>query len=205
MNKDSRTKNSALRNIVAIGASTGGPKSLQKVIPLIPRNIPAAFLITQHMPPGFTGSLAERLNSMSRLTVKEAVDREIIMPGCVYIAPGGDYHLGVKNHKDGSLRIKLLHSSPVNGHRPSVDVMLESLSQTGHKGIIVVIMTGMGRDGSDGIKKIKKNNNGYIIAQEESSCVVYGMPKMAIETGLVDVIVPLENIADKILKIVGVK
>jgi two-component system chemotaxis response regulator CheB len=156
------------------------------------------------MPSGFTGSLAERLNSMSQLEVKEAVNGEIIMPGCAYIAPG-DYHLGVKNCKDGSLKIKLLRSSPVNGHRPSVDVMLESISQTGRKGIIAVIMTGMGKDGSEGIKKIKKNNNGYIIAQDESSCVVYGMPKAAIETGLVDMVVQLENIADAILKIMGVK
>jgi len=197
-------KSGSVLNIIAVGTSTGGPRSLQDVIPLIPGNVPAAFLITQHMPPGFTRSLAERLDNLSQLTVKEAEDNEIVRAGYAYVAPG-DYHLTVDNSEDGTLRIKLTQSPPVRGHRPSVDVMLESLSGTGLKDITVVIMTGMGRDGSEGIMRIKNKNKGYIIAQDEKSCVVYGMPRAAIETGTVDRVVPLKDIAKEITRIVGVQ
>jgi two-component system chemotaxis response regulator CheB len=196
------TKSSNLKNIVAIGTSTGGPKALQSVIPLIPGDAPAAYLVVQHMPPGFTKSLAERLNSMSEVTVKEAEDGEIIKPGTVYIAPG-DYHMLTERIQSGDIRIKLTQTPPVGGHRPAVNVMMESLSETGLKNIVGVIMTGMGGDGSEGIKKLKSKNEAYTIAQDEKSCVVYGMPKVALMTGAVDIVVPLKDITGEIMKFIG--
>ena len=202
--KNEVKKSSTIKKIVAIGTSTGGPKALQAVIPLIPGDIPAAFLVVQHMPPGFTRSLADRLNGMSEVTVKEAEDNEIISAGCVYIAPG-DYHMRVERYEQGgNLKIKLTREPPLGGHRPAVNVMMESLSDTGFTNIIGVIMTGMGGDGSEGIKKLKEKNNAFIIAQDEKSCVVYGMPKVAVQTGVVDTIVPLKEITKEIVKILGV-
>jgi two-component system, chemotaxis family, protein-glutamate methylesterase/glutaminase len=191
------------RYIVAIGTSTGGPKALQSVIPLIPGNVPAAFLVVQHMPPGFTKSLADRLNGMSEVTVKEAEDGETVKDGYVYVAPG-DYHMLVEK-SEGSLKIRLSQSPPAGGHRPAVNVMMESLSNTGLKNIIGVIMTGMGGDGSEGIKLLKTINQAYNIAQDEKTCVVYGMPKVAVQTGAVDAVVPLHEITGQIMKIVGVQ
>ena len=195
-------KSSNIKNIVAIGTSTGGPKALQDVIPLIPGDVPAAFLVVQHMPPGFTRSLAERLNSMSEVTVKEAENGEAIQPGYVYIA-SGDYHMTVERLVSGNLKIKLNQNPAVGGHRPDVNTMMESLSNTGLENIIGVIMTGMGGDGSEGVKKLKTINKGYIIAQDEKSCVVYGMPKVAVQTGTVDAVVPLKDITKEIMKIIG--
>lgn len=192
-----------IKNIVAIGTSTGGPKALQDVIPLIPADVEAAFVVVQHMPPGFTKSLAERLDSMSSVKVKEAKDNEVLKNAHVYIAPG-DYHMLVEKCVDGLLRIKLSKDPPVAGHRPSVDVMMGSVSKTNLKNIVAVIMTGMGGDGSEGIKKLKSINNAHIIAQDESTCVVFGMPRVAILTGAVDVVVPLKEITSEIMKIVGV-
>ena len=195
-------KSSTLKTIVAIGTSTGGPKALQEVIPFIPGDVPAAVLIVQHMPPGFTKSLAERLNSISDLTVKEAENGDIIQPGFAYIAPG-DYHLTVKN-EEGILKTVLTKDPQVGGHRPAVNVMMNSLSETGFSHIVGVIMTGMGSDGSEGITNIKKRNNGIIISQDEKSCVVYGMPRAAVITGAVDAVVPLKKIADEIIRNLGV-
>lgn len=201
--KSSVEKSRNIKYIVAIGTSTGGPKALQDVIPCIPGNVPAAFLVVQHMPPGFTKSLAERLNSISEVTVKEAEDFDEVKPGYVYIAPG-DYHMLVEKCSNNDLKIRLSHEQQVSGHRPSVNVMMESLSKTCLTNVIGVIMTGMGGDGSEGIKKLKINNKGYIIAQDEKSCVVYGMPKVAVQTGMVDAVVPLKEITNEIMKIVGV-
>ncbi|NLY42481.1 MAG: chemotaxis response regulator protein-glutamate methylesterase [Clostridiaceae bacterium] len=198
--------NSSLKNIVAIGTSTGGPRALQQVIPLIPGNIPAAFTVVQHMPPGFTKSLAARLDGMSELSVKEAEEGDVLQAGNVYIAPG-DYHLKV--HKDNLSDRLVIHldksdSNDAGRHRPSVNVMMNSLSDTGLKNIIGVIMTGMGNDGCEGLKKLKEKNNAYIIAQSKESCVVYGMPKAAVSAGIVDRIVPLDEISNVITKMVGV-
>ncbi|MFZ5987419.1 MAG: protein-glutamate methylesterase/protein-glutamine glutaminase [Bacillota bacterium] len=193
-----------IKNIVAIGTSTGGPKALQDVIPMIPQDVEAAFLVVQHMPPGFTKSLAERLDSMSSVKVKEAENDEVVRNAHVYIAPG-DYHMTVEKCCSNTLRIKLTKDPPVGGHRPSVDVMMESLSATGLRNVVGVIMTGMGGDGSEGVKKLKSINNAHIIAQDESSCVVFGMPRVAIMSGAVDVVVPLKEITNEIMKIVGVR
>jgi Chemotaxis response regulator containing a CheY-like receiver domain and a methylesterase domain len=196
-------KSTALKTIVAIGTSTGGPKALQEVIPFIPGNVPAAILVVQHMPPGFTRSLADRLNAISSLTVKEAEDNDKIIPGQVYIAPG-DYHMLAVKATDGTMRITLNKSPAVGGHRPAVNVMMNSLAETRYSSVVGVIMTGMGSDGSEGIVNIKKYNKGVIISQDEKSCVVYGMPRAAAHTGMVDIVVPLKNIADEIVKNLGV-
>ncbi len=193
-----------LKYIIAIGTSTGGPKALQSVIPFLPGDIPAAVLIVQHMPPGFTTSLAERLDSKSDLVVREARQGEKILAGHVYVAPG-DSHMKVEAASNGDILISLDKSPPVGGHRPSVDVMMNSLSATGLKNIIGVIMTGMGADGSVGIKKLKEVNKSYIIAQDEESSVVYGMPKMALQTGAVDKVVSLDKISEEIIQYLGVR
>lgn len=195
-------KNTQIRKYVAIGTSTGGPRALQDVIPKIPGDIPAAFLIVQHMPAGFTRSLAERLNNLSELTVKEAEHGEDVKAGHAYIAPG-DFHMLVEGYGGDKLKICLSKEPPVGGHRPSVNVMMNSLSDTGYKNVMGVIMTGMGGDGSEGIKKLKKINEGSIIAQDEKSCVVYGMPRVAVQTGVVDTVVPLKDISSEIIKLVG--
>ena len=196
-------RNSMLETIVAIGTSTGGPKALQEVIPYIPGDVPAALLVVQHMPPGFTKSLADRLNTLSSLLVKEAEDGEKIQPGYVYIAPG-DYHMLLNKSKDDVLRIRLTKDPAVGGHRPAVNTMMNSVAESGFQNVIGVIMTGMGSDGSEGIANIKKQNQGIIISQDEKSCVVYGMPKAAVKTGVVDEVVPLKQIADVIVKNLGV-
>lgn len=190
---------------IAIGSSTGGPKALQQVIPLLPKNLPASVFIVQHMPPGFTKSLAERLDSKSGMTVKEAEHKEKALVGYVYIAPGDAHMVFEKDPVDGALIINLDKSPPVGGHRPSVDVMMSSLSDTGMKNIVGVILTGMGSDGSNGVKKLKENNKSYIIAQDEQSSVVYGMPKMAFQTGVVDKVVALESITEEIIQYLGVR
>lgn len=188
--------------IVAIGTSTGGPRALQDVIPYMPEDIPATFLIVQHMPPGFTKSLAVRLNNLSKITVKEAENGDILKPGTAYIAPG-DYHMVINRTGLDEYIISLNSDPTVSGHRPSVNVMMESIAKIENKNLIAVMMTGMGSDGSEGMKKIKMAG-GKTIAQDEESCVVYGMPKAVVNAGIVDSIVPLDRIAAEIIKYMGV-
>lgn len=192
-----------VESIVAIGTSTGGPRALQEVIPMLPANILAAVLIVQHMPSGFTKSLAERLDGMSKIKVKEAEDGDILRKGCAYIAPGGRQMTVVKQD-DQRLRIKITDDEPVGGHKPSVNVLFDSVSHLEVKKVVAVIMTGMGKDGSEGIININKLKKGYIIAQDEKTCTVYGMPKAAVQTGVVDEVVPLDEIAKKIMMFLGV-
>lgn len=197
----SGTKDGRIRKIIAIGTSTGGPKALQDVIPNLPGNLQASILVVQHMPPGFTKSLAERMDSISQLRVKEAEHNDILLPGWVYIAPG-DYHLRVVR-EGHNYRVKLGDDALVSGHRPSVDAMMDSLADLKMSDIVGVIMTGMGSDGAKGLKRLKENRT-YVIAQDEESCVVFGMPKSAIKLEAVDKIVSLESIADEIIKATGV-
>ncbi len=191
-----------LSKLILIGTSTGGPKALNQVIPSFPANINAAILVVQHMPAGFTKSLAERLNSLSKIKVKEAEDGEQILPGCAYIAPG-DHHLKVfsqRNANTQKMLVKLSQEPPRGGHRPSVDEMFASVAEQFWGPIVGVIMTGMGHDGTAGLQYIK-TKGAKIIAEHQSSCVVYGMPKSAIESGFVDKIAPLPEIANEVLKI----
>lgn len=180
---------------IGLGVSTGGPISLQKVIPALAPKVNVPVFIVQHMPPKFTKSLADRLNGLSSLEVKEAEDNEPIRPGVVYIAPGG-LHMTIQG-PISSPRIDI-SPAPLNTlHRPSVDVMMESLVQFYGKSLLGVIMTGMGKDGLDGLTSLKKKG-GNIIAQDEATCVVYGMPKAVVDAGIADIVTPLEKIADTI-------
>ncbi len=183
--------------IVAIGTSTGGPRALQEVITRLPGNLPCGVVIVQHMPPGFTKSLSERLNSLSSLTVKEAENNDIIRPGLVLIAPG-DYHMVVEKEA-GKRIVRLSQQPPIGGHRPAVDPMMESVAGIYGSRAVGVILTGMGHDGAKGIQAIKKQS-GYTIAEDQSTAVVFGMPKSAIELGVVDKIAPLPAIAGEIVR-----
>lgn len=187
------------KKIVLIGTSTGGPRALQEVITKLPKSINAPILIVQHMPPGFTKSLSERLNHLSSISVKEAEHGETIQNGTAYISPGG-YHL--KLRKVGkNLEIVLDQTEPPRlGHRPAVDVMFEEVSRFNDFDKIAVIMTGMGYDGSKGLKALKQNGNVVAIAESQETCIVYGMPKAAVETNLVDEIADVDDIAGVIMK-----
>ena len=184
------------KKLVTIGTSTGGPQALQAVITRLPSNLPCGVVVVQHMPAGFTKSLAERLNSISEIAVKEAENDEIIKPGQVYIAPG-DYHLRIAPAGGGERKIVLSQEPRVGNLRPTVNYMFDSAAQFG-RDLISVIMTGMGSDGCEGMKKVKATG-GYSIAQDESSCVVYGMPKAVVDAGLADEVRPLNKIAEAIV------
>lgn len=177
----------------AIGISTGGPISLQKVIPYLSEKIKIPIFIVQHMPPKFTASLADRLNALSTLEVKEAENNEVVRNGVVYIAPGG-FHLTLEKDLHGIVKIKTSQLPENVLHKPSVDIMLESVQKIYGKNMLGVIMTGMGKDGLEGIKKLK-SAGGYCIAQNEQTCVVCGMPRAIVDNGLADVIAPLEEIS----------
>lgn len=183
---------------VALGISTGGPMSLQKVIPKISGKFSIPMFIVQHMPPKFTKSLAERLNGLSEVEVKEAEDNEVVKGGVVYIAPGG-LHMTVEKASTGSNRISISEYPSDTLHRPSVDVMINSVINVYGKHVLGVIMTGMGRDGADAIKELKIRG-GFSIAQDEESCVVFGMPKAVVDSGNADSILSLEKIANEINK-----
>jgi len=186
--------------VVAIGTSTGGPRALQEIISKIPANFPAGILIVQHMPPGFTKSLSERLNSLSVIRVKEAENGDVVRPGLALIAPG-DYHMRVIKGPQQQVQIKLSQEAPINGHRPAVDPMMQSVAEIFQQNTVGVILTGMGTDGSVGIKKIKERG-GRTIAEDESSAVVYGMPRAAVELGVVDKVTPLLMVANEIIRCV---
>ncbi|PTY79777.1 chemotaxis response regulator protein-glutamate methylesterase [Heyndrickxia sporothermodurans] len=194
-------KNAQRKKIICIGSSTGGPKALQEVLTVLPKSIKAPILIVQHMPPGFTKSLASRLDALSEITVKEAEDGEYIKDGVAYIAPG-NHHLVLKQ-VGNELAISLNHSPPIKGHRPSVDMMFESLSHFSEYDKIAVILTGMGADGSKGLIELKTKGNVKAIAESENSCIVFGMPKSAIATNLVDEITDLNHVAKTIMKYMG--
>ncbi|SDY71368.1 two-component system, chemotaxis family, response regulator CheB [Evansella caseinilytica] len=185
--------------LVAIGTSTGGPKALQKVLTKLPADFPHPILIVQHMPKGFTKSLSERLNNLSKITVKEAEDGEIIKKGVAYIAPGG-YHLKVRRIGT-SVAILLDHSDPVNGHRPSVDAMFHSIAGLPNQEVLAVILTGMGSDGTNGLLKLKQKRRTLAVAESEETAVVYGMPKAAIQTNEVDVIANIDSVAGVITRL----
>ncbi|MBP2662570.1 MAG: cheB 2 [Firmicutes bacterium] len=183
--------------IIAIGTSTGGPRALQEVITKIPGSIPCGIVIVQHMPPGFTKSLAERLNSLSSVTVKEAEHNDVVRPGLVLIAPG-DYHM-LLEREGGKVVVKLNQNPPVGGHRPAVDPLFEAVARIFGSRAIGVILTGMGHDGTIGIQAIKRQN-GQTIAEDQSTAVVFGMPKSAIEAGVVDRVAPITGITAEILR-----
>jgi two-component system chemotaxis response regulator CheB len=187
---------------VLIGSSTGGPSALEQIIPRLPSDIPAPIFIVQHMPPHFTQQLAERLDGMSEVKVKEAEDNERVKDGVAYIAPGG-LHMKLRKAMD-VVRVKVVDGKPVNAVKPSVDVTAESVVRAYGENTIGVILTGMGNDGAYGMKMIKKAG-GVTIASSEDTCVVFGMPKAAIEVGGITTVKPVYEIAEEIVSSLEVK
>jgi two-component system chemotaxis response regulator CheB len=188
---------------ILIGSSTGGPSSLEQVIPRLPGDLPAAVFVVQHMPEGnFCGQLAERLNLLSELEVKEAINNEKIKNGVVYLAPGG-YHMQIRKALDVT-RIKVIKGQPVHAVMPAIDVTAESMLNVYGKNIVATILTGMGIDGARGLKMIKEKG-GFTIACSEDTCVIFGMPKAAIENEAIDIVKPLFQIPEEIVSRLGVK
>lgn len=186
--------------IVAIGTSTGGPSALQAVLPKLPFGFPVPVIVAQHMPPGFTGPLAQRLNNLCQLSVKEGSHGEVLKAGTVYIAPAGKQMQVLK--RAGQLVLQIGDEAPFSTlYHPSVDVMFHSLAKETGRGTLAVVMTGMGNDGRRGAKEIK-DSEGFAIAEAEESCVVYGMPRALVEAGLADRIVPLGEIGKTIIECV---
>lgn len=190
--------------LIALACSTGGPKALQSVIPYLPKNLDAPMVLVQHMPIGFTKSMAERLNELSEVSVSEAQEGDILEKGHVYIAPGGK-HMEVVRSASGSHRIALNDMPAIGGLRPCANITYDSLSRTGYDEIVCVVLTGMGADGTNGILSLGRSKPIHVIAQDAASCVVYGMPKAIAEAGVVDEVVTLTDVAKTITKNVGVK
>lgn len=183
--------------IVVIGISTGGPNALSEMIPQFPANFPIPILIVQHMPPTFTKLLAERLAARSALKVTEAINGELIQSGHIYIAPG-DYHMTIL--REGvQFRIKTNQNPPENSCRPSVDVLFRSAAEVYGQPVLSIVMTGMGQDGLRGAEKIKEFG-GQVLAQDENSSVVWGMPGFVANSGLADKVVPLGELAGEITR-----
>lgn len=183
---------SKLAPVILIGSSTGGPGALSEIIPALPASLPSPVVIVQHMPAGFTRSLSERLNSLSPLKVKEAEPGDTLMMGQVLVAPGGFHMLFDENE-----RVALNQKPAVHGVRPAVDVTLNSLNKHFGKNMIGVILTGMGSDGSLGMS-ILHSAGGYVIAEHESTCVVWGMPRSVVEAGSASIVLPRPKIAKAI-------
>lgn len=183
--------------VIGIGTSTGGPSALMEIFKKFPVKFPSPVLVVQHMPEGFTKAFSERLNIGSALKVKEAEDGDILFSGCGYIAPG-DFHMKVENSNSSKI-IRLYKGEKVSGHRPSIDVLFNSMAECCGKNSVCVIMTGMGQDGADGILKVK-NMGGHTMAQDESTSIVYGMNRVAVSKGAIDEIVPLYEIPERIIR-----
>jgi two-component system, chemotaxis family, protein-glutamate methylesterase/glutaminase len=185
---------------VAIGISTGGPQALEFVLSQLPADFLGSILIVQHMPSGFTDMFARRLDDLCALRVKEAQSGDVLKAGRVFIAPGSR-HMAVKHLPMGDV-VVLNDEYPVNGHRPSVDVLFQSMAQEFGRAGVAVLMTGMGDDGAEGLGAVKKAG-GITIAQDEASCVVFGMPKAAIERGYATRVVALDVLASTLQAICG--
>jgi two-component system chemotaxis response regulator CheB len=189
------------RKIVAIGSSTGGVEALIAVLQKFPANCPPT-VITQHMPPTFTKSFAERLNRLCAPVVEEATDGARLEIGKIYLAPGGERHMQVVN--SSAPHCRLLERDPVNGHRPSVDVLFDSVAELAGRNAVGAILTGMGRDGAAGLLKMR-HAGARTIGQNEKTCVVYGMPRVAYELGAVEQQLPLNAIGEEILKMTAAR
>jgi two-component system chemotaxis response regulator CheB len=182
--------------LVVIGTSTGGPPALQAIIPRLPETLRAAVIIVQHMPAGFTRSLAERLDARSALNVREAEDGDSVLPGSALVAPAGQ-HLKLKR-RAGLVRVWLDEEPRSSLHRPSADVVMAAAAKTYGASVLGILLTGMGSDGVEGLRAIQKAG-GQTFAESAESCVIYGMPKAAVEAGVVDRSIHLERMADEIV------
>lgn len=191
---------STTEKLIVIGASTGGTEAIRQVLEPMPANSPA-ILITQHMPAGFTRSFVQRLDGLCDVEVHEAEDGQRVLPGHVYLAPGGVAHM--KLAKSGAnYVVRLEESEPVNRHRPSVDVLFHSVAQVAGKNAVGALLTGMGKDGAQGMLAMKQAG-AVTLAQDEASCVVFGMPREALAIGAADEAVPLSDISERLLKSAG--
>jgi two-component system chemotaxis response regulator CheB len=187
-------------DMVAIGSSTGGPPALQQIFSAFGHKYPFSVVVSQHMPPGFTKAFADRLNRSSAFDIKEAADGDLVIPGRILIAPGGKNL--VFEARGEKVTARIIIPSEADRYVPSADIMFESCSAIYKKRVVAVILTGMGNDGSKGILAIK-DQGGYVIAESEESAVVYGMPRAAVETGLVDKSVLLHHVANEIVSKCG--
>lgn len=192
----------SLDKIVLVASSTGGPKALNLLIPTLKKNLAAPVVVVQHMPKGFTASLAERLNEISEIAVCETSDGMILEAGKVYIAKGG-YHIRIVEH-NGNFVIRESEDAPIMGLRPCADVTFESLAECNVGKIVCTVLTGMGMDGCKGIQSLRQKNDIYTIVQNHETCVVYGMPRVVVEHGYADIILPIDKIGEEINKKVGV-
>ncbi len=188
-----KKRSSTLSKVIVLGSSTGGPRALNQVVPMLPGDLPAGVLLVQHMPVGFTKSLSERLNNISELEIKEAEHGDILSPGIVLVAPGGSHMIVDKNG-----RIELNQGPQECGLRPAVNVTMESAAAVYGDSVLGVVLTGMGSDGARGSGLIKQAG-GEVIVEHESTCVVYGMPKSVVEAGHADDIISLNKIAREIV------
>ncbi len=190
--------------LIALACSTGGPKALQSIIPYLPKNLNAPMVLVQHMPEGFTKSMADRLNELSKISVKEAEEGDILQKGWVYVASGGK-HMEVVKTADGRHKIAFNDMPAIGGLKPCANITYQSLTKSGYDEIVCVVLTGMGADGTKGILALEKEKPIHVIAQNAQTCVVYGMPKAIYEAGVVDEVVPLTEVASTITKRVGVQ
>ena len=190
--------------VVAMASSTGGPKALQEVIPRLPADLDAPVLLVQHMPKGFTASLAKRLNELSEIKVKEAQEGDELEKGTVYVAMGGQ-HMNVRTSPAGRYTIHYSDEPSREGVKPCANYMYESLENSRFDEIVCVVMTGMGADGTAGIRNLKEKKKIHVIAQSQETCTVYGMPKSIVTAELANQVVPLEQIAQEVILHVGVK
>jgi two-component system, chemotaxis family, protein-glutamate methylesterase/glutaminase len=186
-------------HLVAIGASTGGTEAIREVLSRLPEDFPG-IVITQHMPPGFTTSFAARLDSLCRIRVKEACDKERVLQGHAYIAPGG-LHTSVERSGPGWL-LRVQDGNPVNRHKPSVDVLFRSVARHAGAKAVGLMLTGMGADGASAMRQMR-DEGGYNLVQDEASCVVFGMPREAILAGAADEVLPLQAMAQRLIERVG--
>lgn len=199
--EDSKQSKTSFKHLIAVGTSTGGPRALQQVLSGLPGDFPAPLLIVQHMPPVFTKSLSDRLHSNSSITVVEASDGMIVEAGTAYIAAGG-HHMKVHKESSGRYRLSLTKESPRSGHRPSVDVLFESLASCNELRRHAVVMTGMGSDGARGMLALKQSGAESLIAESQQTCVVYGMPRAAVEMGATTHVLRLQHIAQTLTALV---
>jgi two-component system chemotaxis response regulator CheB len=181
--------------LVAIGASTGGTEAIREILTALPPDVPG-IVITQHMPPGFTASFAQRLDTLCRLQVKEAADGDRVLQGHAYIAPGGK-HLAVERSAMGGYVCRVQDGEPVNRHKPSVDVLFRAVARVAGANATGVMLTGMGADGATAMREMRERG-AWNIVQDEASCVVFGMPKEAIQAGAASEVVPLHAIAQRL-------
>ena len=184
------------RDVVAIGVSTGGPPAVQKVLSALPGDFPAGILIAQHMPAAFTGPFAKRLDGVCRIAVKEAEDGERLQPGVAYVAPGGK-HLRI-DQKISRIDVRVVEEPREALYKPSASVLFDAVAQGVGRRALGVVLTGMGSDGLDGMR-VLKDKGGRALAQSDSTCVVYGMPKAIVDAGLADEIVDIDDMGEAIL------